>query len=67
MPATANPFPKYLAGSLRIFIRDFIPKYSANAPKMRLISGIQKNNPNMNDAIAVPFDFSMCDENLKMY
>ena len=63
----ANPFPQYLAGFLLIFTRDFTPKYTANAPKIKLISGIQKNNPNMNDAIAVPFDFSMGDGNLEMY
>ena len=63
----ANPFPKYLAGSLLILIRDLIPRYTANAPEIKLISGIQKNSPNTKDAMAVPFDFFMSDENLKMY
>ena len=67
MPVTANPFPKYLSGYLLIFIKDFTPRYIANAPKIRLISGIQKNSPNMNDAMAVPLDFSISDENLEIY
>ncbi len=57
IPAIANAFPPYFSGSLLILIKDFIPIYIANIPKIRLSNGIQKVSPNTNDAIAADFDF----------